>query len=535
MSNQKTIHWLCAVLLLSAIGTASGAIVAYYPMDEGSGTAVKDASGKGHDGTLTGTVNWVQGKIGTALDFPGDAATPNYVGVGKWDPSESTGQVSVATWIKWAGANSTSTFQGIVTKSDGVFVAIRWQLTMSNSTNQIGFGFGGGAPVYPAAAPPVGEWEHVVFTHDGTTATMYINGTVQTTTSAVALGTGTGAAIVIGALNFQGTADAPFKGTIDEVYLFDKALSAAEVGEVMQGAFAGPYKSRTPAPANLATDVSRGTNLSWTAGKDAVSHDIYFGTSAADIQSATKADSKGVLAAAGQTNTTYDPVGHLELGQTYYWRVDEVNSADSGQSDEGRRLELHRRTLAYAVDSHDITATASSQKVGNYGPQNTVDGSGMVGDVADVNEKAMWLSLSTKNGGTMPAWIRYDFDKLYKLHEMWVWNFNGGNESSMGLGPGAPRSSICPPMTSGRCWAISSSPKASPRTVTPTIRRFRSAVSRPSRFASRSTKPGTYPYYTGLSEVRFFYIPVWAKEPQPASDSTDIDPTTVGSDLAART
>ncbi|MBP8304787.1 MAG: discoidin domain-containing protein, partial [Phycisphaerae bacterium] len=433
MCNQKAIHLLCAVLLLGTISTASAAIVAYYPMDEGSGTAAKDASGKGHDATITGTVKWAESKpgLGTALDFPGDAATANYLGAGTWDPSESTGQVSVAAWIKWAGANSTSTFQGIVTKCDGVFVAIRWQLTMSNSTNGIGFGFGGGAPVYPAPAPPVGEWQHVTFTHDGTTATMYINGTAQTTTSTVALGTGTGAAIVIGALNFQGTADGPFKGTVDEVYIFDNALSATEVGQVMQGGFANPYKSRSPNPSKGATDVPRDTALSWSAGKDVISHDVYFGTVFDDVNTATRSAPAGVLLSQGQTATDFDPAGLLDFGQTYYWRVDEVNAPSAGGTIfKGDVWSFTAEPYSYPVTA-PIQATASSSYSSGTEPNNTVNGSGLTGDQHSDMITDMWVSSKT---GPQPPWIQYEFDRVLKLDQMWVWNSNQAIEEILGFG-----------------------------------------------------------------------------------------------------
>ena len=119
--------------------------------------------------------------------------------------------------------------------------------------------------------------------------------------------------------NNPGSTTRFWNGWIDDVYIFNNGLNATEVGQVMDGAYARPYSSRSPKPSDAATDVSRDTVLSWAAGKDAVAHDVYFGTSSADVQSATKTDPKGVLVALGLTDTTFDPaVGHLELGQTYY-------------------------------------------------------------------------------------------------------------------------------------------------------------------------------------------------------------------------
>jgi len=75
-----------------------------------------------------------------------------------------------------------------------------------------------------------------------------------------------------------------------------------------------PGQASTPSPANSATDVTTTADLSWTAGTNATSHDVYFGTS-----------SPGAFQG-NQTATTFEP-GTLTNDTTYYWRIDEVNAA----------------------------------------------------------------------------------------------------------------------------------------------------------------------------------------------------------------
>ena len=53
----------------------------------------------------------------------------------------------------------------------------------------------------------------------------------------------------------------------------------------------------------------------------------------------------GVLVSQGQDANTYDPAGLLDFGQTYYWRVDEVNAPPDSTLYQGRGLELHGRAL----------------------------------------------------------------------------------------------------------------------------------------------------------------------------------------------
>jgi hypothetical protein len=75
---------------------------------------------------------------------------------------------------------------------------------------------------------------------------------------------------------------------------------------------AAPGQASSPSPADVATDVSINTDLNWTAGSGADSHDVYFGTS-----------SPGTFQG-NQPGTTFDP-GTLDYETAYYWRIDEVN------------------------------------------------------------------------------------------------------------------------------------------------------------------------------------------------------------------
>ncbi len=86
-----------------------------------------------------------------------------------------------------------------------------------------------------------------------------------------------------------------------------------------------------PDPVHYETGVSTSTLLTWTAGEHPNSlggYQVYLGTSWADVNSATTASS--VYMGAQDTNS-YDPT--LLADTTYYWRVDEVNSASSGKGD----------------------------------------------------------------------------------------------------------------------------------------------------------------------------------------------------------
>lgn len=82
-----------------------------------------------------------------------------------------------------------------------------------------------------------------------------------------------------------------------------------------RGALENAY---SPSPANGATEVPDTTSLSWLPGDNAATHDLYFGERFEDVNT-------GAAFIDNRSTTTYTPA-ELELGTTYYWRVDEQNN-----------------------------------------------------------------------------------------------------------------------------------------------------------------------------------------------------------------
>lgn len=210
-------------------------LMAYYPMNEGSGTTVVDASGQGHHGTLIGDVRWVESMsgLGMALGFAG--AQGSYVDLGTWDPSRRTGQLTVAAWINVAGLNGE--WQGIIAKKDGLVASeMMWCLELAE-TGGVEFHRVGSRPDYGLNVPPAGQWQHVAVTFDGATSVMYIDGLSVGTSTVFSLGPKRDAHVVLGAVQPHGrTVD----GSIDEVYIYNRALSQYEIGALCFGPWWSP-------------------------------------------------------------------------------------------------------------------------------------------------------------------------------------------------------------------------------------------------------------------------------------------------------
>jgi hypothetical protein len=275
--------------------------------------------------------------------------------------------------------------------------------------------------------------------------------------------------------------------------------------------------------------VFRDTVLAWEAGATAATHDVYLGTSSTDVEAASVADPMGVLASSGQSETSFDP-GRLELGKTYFWRVDEVNGAPDFAIFQGGVWSFTVEPVSYAIAGTSITATASSMSSAGMGPEKTIDGSGLnANDEHSTAGEEMWLSLT----GEGDAWIQYEFDKPYRLDKMLVWNSNQPIETMIGFGAKAVKVETS---TDGAAWTALGDFEFAQATAAATYQAnttvdFAGAAAKYVKLTISSNWGGIVKQY-GLSEVRFFQIPTMARKPSPASGTAGLTP---GVNLSWRT
>jgi hypothetical protein len=361
MSTKLAYLTPLALLLGLVAGDAFGDLVAYYPMNEGTGRVIKDASGNGHDGEAQADPAWVDGQTGygKALYFDGTEPAPAWVNCGTWDPSDQTGELSVACWIKWGGINGQ--WQGIVAKRDGwdgdeATAPVMWFLEVSTN-GDMKFSRKG-LDIQFGEKPPLEEWIHVAVAFDGTTIGLYINGEVKTVAD-FSFGPKTDSTLIIGADNLGG-ANA-FFGVIDEVRLYDNALTAGDIGDVMFDTGRNPELAKAPKPKDMMTEVVRDAVLRWGPGCYAVKHNVYFGTSLDDVNQATVDDPRGVLVGPGQAEASFDPPGLFDYGRTYYWRVDEVNEAEPNSPWRGNVWTFTVRDYVLVDDFEDYSETAPNR------------------------------------------------------------------------------------------------------------------------------------------------------------------------------
>lgn len=211
-------------LLLAAVvlpASAQSGLVAAFPCDEGSGTTIRDVAATHHIGTLGTGVTWTTaGKFGKALVFNGSNAmvtVPDHPQL-----ALTTG----ATVMAWVYPTALSSYRTIVLKEvsggAGYFL-------YSNGTQATGGGgFNGGTyrEVAGGAAIPLNTWTHLAMTYDGSNLRMYRNGTLVATVASTGPFDATAGPLRLGGNSIWSEW---WQGRIDEVRIYNRALSATEI------------------------------------------------------------------------------------------------------------------------------------------------------------------------------------------------------------------------------------------------------------------------------------------------------------------
>jgi len=291
-------------------------LAAYWNLDETTGTTSNDLSGNNNTGTFwnnptisnPGDVSPVPVGNQRSLIFNATGSTMR-VNVNDSASLRISGPMTVSAWVK-PSAYTPSYQKGVIEKwtdgatdIDGYMFRLGWS---ANGNNVPTFTLGNGTTRLGVAGPPElvnGTWTHVAGVYDGTDMLMYVNGTLVGTTA-------NAGAVVPTAANTRelhlgsdyGTE--VFTGNIDDARIYNRGLTAVEVGILKDGQLAPTGVTAAPIP--------NGNRISWTAPAvpaTGISYAILFGASPGNYT--------GVINVAGGA-TTYDDLAAPPGVATYY-------------------------------------------------------------------------------------------------------------------------------------------------------------------------------------------------------------------------
>ena len=328
---------LGAMLIIAA--NTSAELVGHWKLDEGSGTTAVDSSGKGNDGTFVNKPTWISGVNGSALEFHGLGVAGgggDYINCGSGASLNITGPISITLWIRPDADDPEgkgTTTAPMAKAMSGMSPSWSFQVRYGwGGTPQpyMGFTFpaAGGVPrawAYVGKKLTRNEWCHIACSFDGTTLKCFLNGS-QTDSTPMGGTTASGTPVLIGSDGWG----CDWIGAIDDIRMYSHALSEVEIKGTMQGKV-WPY-AYGPQPADGAMVAATWAELKWKASPKAVTHDVYMGENFDDVNNGVPAVFRGnqaatsLFAGLGLPGDPYP--GGLVPGTTYYWRIDEVNTAD---------------------------------------------------------------------------------------------------------------------------------------------------------------------------------------------------------------
>jgi PKD repeat protein len=215
----------------SYVVTYLGGLIAAYAFNEGSGLAVGDSSGLGHGGVASGPTWTSTGRFGRALLFDG---------IDDWVTIPDSPRLDLSTGmtlLAWIYPVTASGVRDVVVK-EGPGVDI-YNLYHRNwrGLPEANMFVGGANRTAEGPELPANAWTHLAATYDGATLRLYLNGVPTASAPVSGPIPGSTAPLRIGGNSMWGEF---FQGVIDEVWVFDRALTPSEIQQFMNTPVPGP-------------------------------------------------------------------------------------------------------------------------------------------------------------------------------------------------------------------------------------------------------------------------------------------------------
>jgi hypothetical protein len=229
-SASAVAAWEKTALASLGTGTLQDTLLAEFAFDEGSGADAKDSVGKLPAAKVQGKAEWGPGKVGSAIKLDGS----NYCEAGKDIAFDRTDKFSFGAWVNISNGEGSA----IVSRMDDANGIKGWDLSVFGNklhVHLIGTWEKDAIRVNTKESLPMNKWIHVFATYDGSSKAhgvhLYMDGKPQdldythdTLTSTIKADK----PVVIGRRNHS----APFKGLIDDVRIYGRELTAAEVAQL---------------------------------------------------------------------------------------------------------------------------------------------------------------------------------------------------------------------------------------------------------------------------------------------------------------
>lgn len=223
--TTTTYHTTTSTSTTTGVTDLLDSLIGYWKLDETEGTTAYDETANNLDGTTDATINQT-GKIGKCYSF----TTGQEVGMGTSALLKPTSAFTLAAWFKQYSYQGTIMSNGVVS-GDGWALYTAGGTGIPTFTSYVNYSYQSvaGSTSVTTGTPLV--WHHVVFTYDGTNGRMYVDGELDGGPTSLSNGIDYNAASTF-QLGTAGTIGGQCTGSIDEVGVWGRALSAGEIAEL---------------------------------------------------------------------------------------------------------------------------------------------------------------------------------------------------------------------------------------------------------------------------------------------------------------
>ncbi len=236
MKHQCSVVLVCLIFVAFSVAITMAdlteGLVAYWPLDEVDGNVAVDASGNGHDGTLENGPEWTDdSRMGTgALSFDG---VDDVVSIGSFDVVDGSG-ITIAAWciMDALGDDPRLVSKAVAGSTDDHW----YMLSVKSSQNMLRLRLktDGETGDLRGGNVDVGAWIHAAATWDGSTILLYQDGVeIGSLPKGGVLDVDPAVEMAIGNQPPASGDSAPFSGIIDDVAIWNRALTAEEINELM--------------------------------------------------------------------------------------------------------------------------------------------------------------------------------------------------------------------------------------------------------------------------------------------------------------
>jgi glucose/arabinose dehydrogenase len=211
----------------SQCGGGGGGLVGHWRFDEGGGVSSIDASGNNNTATLV-NAGWSQGRAGASVNFNGSGDSHARIN-GSASLNSISGQVTVSAWTyKHTNRPSWST---VASRQLGALRDNQWYLSFLDGRPAFGLNAVGSGDQNIASPniSPLQAWVHIAGTYDGAALRIYVNGVLAGSRPKSGLIRVDGNPLLVAANQNDNLIDLLFNGRVDELRLYNRALSDSEI------------------------------------------------------------------------------------------------------------------------------------------------------------------------------------------------------------------------------------------------------------------------------------------------------------------